>query len=51
MAEHPYPTPHIDAGPWDSAKTVLMPGAPLRARFTAQTCLVGAADMHGKDMA
>ena len=42
MAEHPYPTPHIDAVPEDFAKTVLMPGDPLRAQFIAQTYLEGA---------
>lgn len=31
-----YPTPHIDAKPGDFAKTVLMPGDPLRARFVAE---------------
>lgn len=34
-----YPTPHIDAAPADFAKTVLMPGDPLRARFIAETFL------------
>ena len=28
-----YPTPHIKAVPEDFAKTVLMPGDPLRAKF------------------
>lgn len=32
-----YPTPHIDAKPEDFAKTVLMPGDPLRAKFVAET--------------
>ena len=32
----PYPTPHIDAAPKDFAKTVLMPGDPLRAKFIAE---------------
>ena len=31
------PTPHITAAPGDFAKTVLMPGDPLRARFIAET--------------
>lgn len=31
-----YPTPHINATPSDFAKTVLMPGDPLRARFIAE---------------
>ena len=30
-----YPTPHIDASPADFAKTVLMPGDPLRSQFIA----------------
>ena len=35
----PYPTPHIDARPEDFAKTVLMPGDPLRAKFIAENFL------------
>ncbi len=34
-----YPTPHINASPADFAKTVLMPGDPLRAKFIAETYL------------
>jgi len=34
-----YPTPHIDCRPEDFAKTVLMPGDPLRAKFIAETFL------------
>ena len=34
-----YPTPHINATPEDFAKTVLMPGDPLRARFIAENFL------------
>ena len=34
-----YPTPHINAKPEDFAKTVLMPGDPLRAKFIAETFL------------
>lgn len=34
-----YPTPHIKAKPEDFAKTVLMPGDPLRSRFIANTFL------------
>ena len=34
-----YPTPHINATPQDFAKTVLMPGDPLRAKFIAETFL------------
>lgn len=33
------PTPHIAAKPGDFAKTVLMPGDPLRAKFIAETFL------------
>ena len=33
------PTPHINATPADFAKTVLMPGDPLRAKFVAETFL------------
>ena len=35
----PYPTPHINAVPKDFAKTVLMPGDPLRAKFIAENYL------------
>ncbi|MBR5448140.1 MAG: purine-nucleoside phosphorylase [Clostridia bacterium] len=34
-----YPTPHINATPSDFAKTVLMPGDPLRSRFIAENFL------------
>ncbi len=34
-----YPTPHINAIPADFAKTVLMPGDPLRAKFIAENFL------------
>ncbi len=34
-----YPTPHINATPEDFAKTVLMPGDPLRAEFIAKNFL------------
>lgn len=37
-----YPTPHINATPSDFAKTVLMPGDPLRAKFIAENFLDGA---------
>lgn len=37
-----YPTPHINAEPCDIAKTVLMPGDPLRAQFVARELLEGA---------
>ena len=33
------PTPHNSANPGDFAKTVLMPGDPLRAKFIADTFL------------
>lgn len=34
-----YPTPHINATPDDFAKTVLMPGDPLRAKYIAENFL------------
>ncbi|MBE6530785.1 MAG: purine-nucleoside phosphorylase [Ruminococcaceae bacterium] len=37
-----YPTPHINATPDDIAKTVLMPGDPLRARFVAENFMENA---------
>ena len=37
-----YPTPHINAKPEDFAKTVLMPGDPLRAKFIAENFLTDA---------
>lgn len=37
-----YPTPHINASPSDIAKTILMPGDPLRAEFIAKEFLEGA---------
>ncbi|MBO4422612.1 MAG: purine-nucleoside phosphorylase [Clostridia bacterium] len=37
-----YPTPHINATPDDFAKTVLMPGDPLRAKFIAENFLTNA---------
>ncbi len=39
MAKTPYPTPHINATPADFARTVLMPGDPLRAKFIAENFL------------
>ena len=33
------PTPHNSANIDDFAKTVLMPGDPLRAKFIAENCL------------
>ncbi|MCR5011245.1 MAG: purine-nucleoside phosphorylase [Lachnospiraceae bacterium] len=37
MSDKPYPTPHIDATLEDFAKTVLMPGDPLRSKYIAET--------------
>ena len=37
-----YPTPHINAAPKDFARTVLMPGDPLRSEFVAKNFLEGA---------
>lgn len=37
-----YPTPHIAAAPEDLAKTVLMPGDPLRSKFIAENFLTDA---------
>lgn len=37
-----YPTPHINAAPEDFAKTVLMPGDPLRSKFIAENFLTDA---------
>ena len=37
-----YPTPHINATPEDFAKTVLMPGDPLRSQFIAKNFLENA---------
>ena len=34
-----YPTPHINASPSDFARTVLMPGDPLRAKWIAENFL------------
>ena len=39
MSKQLTPTPHINATPADFAKTVLMPGDPLRAKFIAETFL------------
>ena len=38
----PYPTPHIAAAPEDFAKTVLMPGDPLRSKYIAENYLTDA---------
>ena len=42
MDKSKYYTPHIKATPDDFAKTVLMPGDPLRAKFVAENFLEGA---------
>ncbi len=39
MDKSKYYTPHIKAAPGDFAKTVLMPGDPLRAKFVAENFL------------
>ena len=39
MEKKTYPTPHIKATPEDFAKTVLMPGDPLRSKFIAENFL------------
>ena len=39
MANPKVPTPHITAGENDFAKTVLMPGDPLRAKYIAENFL------------
>ena len=43
MSSNPYPTPHINATPSDFARTVLMPGDPLRSKFIAEHFLDNAA--------
>ena len=42
MDKSKFYTPHIKATPEDFAKTVLMPGDPLRAKFIAENYLDGA---------
>ena len=39
MSNNKFHTPHINASPEDFAKTVLMPGDPLRSKFIAETFL------------
>ncbi|WP_416347410.1 purine-nucleoside phosphorylase [Allobaculum sp. JKK-2023] len=41
------PTPHIEAKKEDIAKTVLMPGDPLRAKFIAETFLENPRQVNG----
>ena len=40
------PTPHISCAPGDFAKTVLMPGDPLRAKFIAENLLENAVQVN-----
>ena len=40
-------TPHIEAQRGAYAKTVLMPGDPLRAKFIAETFLTDAVQVNG----
>jgi len=40
MDKEKFYTPHIKAIPEDFAKTVLMPGDPVRAKFIAENFLV-----------
>ncbi|MDR1664290.1 MAG: purine-nucleoside phosphorylase [Clostridiales bacterium] len=42
----PIPTPHITAASGDYAKTVLMPGDPLRAKFIAENYLQDAREVN-----
>ena len=42
MSQLSFPTPHIKATPTEIAKTVLMPGDPLRSAFVAKEFLSGA---------
>ena len=42
MSTNKTPTPHINASPADFAKTVLMPGDPIRSKFVADTFLENA---------
>ncbi len=42
MSNNKFHTPHINASPEDFAKTVLMPGDPLRSKFIAETFLENA---------
>ena len=42
MQDKGFHTPHINATPEDFAKTVLMPGDPLRSKFVAENFLEGA---------
>ncbi len=42
MSNKAFPTPHINSTPEQIAKTVLMPGDPLRAKFVAENFIEGA---------
>ena len=42
------PTPHNEANKGDFAKTVLMPGDPLRAKFIADTFLTDVRQVNGQ---
>ena len=47
MSQVPIPTPHNGAGAGDFAKTVLMPGDPLRAKYIAETYLEHPRQVNG----
>jgi len=47
MSQNKTPTAHIGAKPGDFAKTVLMPGDPLRAKFVAETFLENPVPVNG----
>ncbi|MDE7312714.1 MAG: purine-nucleoside phosphorylase [Eubacterium sp.] len=47
MSNVPIPTPHNGAGAGDFAKTVLMPGDPLRAKYIAETYLEQPRQVNG----
>lgn len=38
--------PHINTNPGETAKTVILPGAPLRAKYIAETFLKNAVEFH-----
>ena len=44
------PTPHNEANKGDFAKTVLMPGDPLRAKFIADTFLTDVRQVDRKSV-
>jgi purine-nucleoside phosphorylase len=47
MMSNQIPTPHIEAKAGEIAKTVLMPGDPLRAKFMAETYLENPVQFNG----